>query len=405
MSSQPGKFWKKALAATAMLLIVTVLALSWLHRREIARALFVMQLFDGSSKADASSHMDRYFRLHVAHRAGAEAVLSAASAPMALPAQYAWNGQQLATEALLTSTDTTGLLVLKNGQIVQERYAAGLEPSTRWMGWTLGQPVVGSLIGLALQEGFIDSIDDPLTQYAPELAGTAYDGVTIRHALRMRSGVVWSERYDDSSSEVMRFVRAFASGTSLEDFARTLRRDQRPGVVQRTNSFDVQVLGRVLENATDRSLSTYLEQRLWSHLGASSDAHWLIDDNGRELAAGGLNLTLRDWARFGQLQLQNGRWQGQELLPRDWVALSHRGSGSPADRGLLWQLPEGGQHIDSPYVAIGLYNQFLYIDPARQVVIVKLSSNRHFAAAGDRPDHREAETLAWLKAVAEATDR
>lgn len=409
MFSPSKSSWKRWAAALVLLLIIATTALSWLYRREIARVWFVTHLFDGTPKVEASARMERYFRLHVAHRAGPEAALSPAATAMTLPAQYLWQGEQKPTDALLAGTDTVGLLVLKNGQVLFEHYGAGLDASTRWMGWTMGQSVVASLIGLALQEGFIDGIDDPVTRYVPELAGTAYDGVTIRQALQMSSGVAWSERYGQNDSEVMRFGRAFAAGARLEDFARTLRRDQPPGTVRRFNSFDVQVLGRVLENATDRSLSTYFEQRLWSHIGAGSDAYWLIDDNGRELAAGGLSLTLRDWGRFGQLQLQNGRWQGEELLPRDWVALSHRSGRavgeSGARQGLLWHLPEGGNRPGNPYVSIGAYNQFLYVDPARQVVIVKLSSNRHFGTPGDAPDHREAETLAWLKAVAEATDR
>ncbi len=413
----PWKFWKKALVGLTLLLLSAALTASWLYRREIARVWFVTHLFDGSAQVESFRHMDRYFRMHVAHRAGPESPMPAASTALALPVQYRFAGQTRSTQELLDSTETTGLIVLRNGQVLHEHYALGNDASTHWMGWSLGKSVVSSLIGLALQEGFIDSIDDPLTRYAPELSGSAYDGVTIRQALQMSSGVSWNENYGDSQSDVVRFGRTFAFGGSLEAFARTLKREHAPGTFHRYNSLDVQVLGMVLENATDRSLSSYLEQRLWSHIGASADAYWVIDDSGSEFAAGGLSLTLRDWARFGQLHLQHGRWQGEELMPRDWVALSHQAgaphlrpgprdsANTPLGYGLLWWLPQDNTGLDSPYVAIGVYNQFIYIDPARQVVIVKTSANRRYGVTPDESSLRENETLAWLKAVAEATDR
>ncbi|MEX8507138.1 MAG: serine hydrolase domain-containing protein [Leptothrix ochracea] len=402
----------RRLAIIALVLLGGVLIAGWAYQRELRRIWFVLHVFDGSEQAEHFRHMDQIFPVRVFHRSGPESVLPIGPA-LNMPSSYVFDGQSKSTTKLLEDTDTTGLLVMRNGQIVHEHYGRGNDASSHAMSWSVGKSVVSLLVGLAVQDGLIQSIDDPLTRYAPELAGTAYEGVSLKQALQMSSGVRWSEDYSNSDSDVMRFGRTFALGGSLVNFARTLPREHAPGTFNRYNSLDVQVLGLALRHATGLPLATYLEKRLWSRMGMSADGDWLLDDTGTEFAAGGINVTLRDYARIGQLCLQNGRWQGEQLVPAAWIAASHHpdaphllpgaraNADSPFGYGYLWWVPEA---VDGPYTAMGVYNQFIYIDPAHQVVIAKTSANHRYGTTNDETSFREAETLALFKAITSALD-
>jgi len=169
----------------------------------------------------------------------------------------------------------------------------------------------------------------------------------------------------------------------------------------------------VLRHATGKSLSAYLEEKIWSRIGAARDGYWVLDDTGAELAAGGVNVTLRDYAKFGLLYLNEGNWNGVQIVPRDWVAASHRpdapqlmpGKRDTSDSawgyGYLWWVPVTA---DGPYSAVGIYNQFVYIDPARHLVIAKTSANHAYGTDNTEKSFREDETIALFEAIAAASD-
>ena len=174
---------------------------------------------------------------------------------------------------------------------------------------------------------------------------------------------------------------------------------------------DAQVLGLVLDHATGVTPSEYLSQKIWSKIGAEQDAYWVLDDFGNELAAGGVNVTARDYAKFGLLYLHDGKWNGEQLVPAAWVKASHTPDAAYLMPGLndhksetsgtmgygyLWWIPS---EVGGAYSAIGIYNQFIYVDPARDLVIVKTSANHAYGGDATEASYREMETFAFFDAV------
>jgi CubicO group peptidase (beta-lactamase class C family) len=396
--------------AMSVAAVVAVIGIARWH--DIVRVRFVANMFSGADQVDRFRNMDGIFPVRVFHRAGAVYEIPPGHR-IDLPTTYRFAGKTLATRPFLAAVDTTGLIVIRDGKVVHEEYWLGNDQDTRWISWSVGKSFISALVGIAVAEGKIRSIDDPLTRYAPELKGTGYDGVSIKNALQMASGVRWNEDYSDRHSDVARFGRTLAFGGSMVEFARSLTRAHAPGAIHHYNSMDAQVLGLVLLHATGKTPSAYLEEKIWSRIGAARDGYWVLDDAGTELAAGGVNVTLRDYAKFGLLYLNEGDWNGVQLVPRDWVRASHKpdapqfvpGKRNTSDSiwgyGYLWWLPETA---DGPYSAVGIYNQFIYVDPARHLVIAKTSANHAYGTDNTEKSFREDETIALFEAIAEATD-
>ena len=262
-------------------------------------------------------------------------------------------------------------------------------------------------MGVAVHDGTIASIEDPITKYLPELAGSAYDGPRIKDALQMSSGASWNEDYSNSGSDVNRFGRTFALGGSLDAFVSTLTREHVPGSFNRYNSMDAQVLGMIIRRITGKSEAEYLQEKLWSPLGMESDAYWVTDDKGVEFAAGGLNATLRDFAKLGRLYLNDGRWNGVQIVSPEWVHASvtpdaphlmpgkRASSDSAWGYGFQWWVPD----TSGAYSAVGVYNQFIYVNPALHLVIAKTSANHTYGLKDDEASDREDEHIAFFHAI------
>ncbi len=403
-----------ALGVIAVLVVSTAIfgVAKW---RELKRAQFVASMFSGANEIDNFRHMNAIFPTRAIARAG-EPYLIPVGRSEPLPATYVYEGKRLDTEKFLADTDTTGLLVVQHGKIVHEQYWHGNDKDTRWISWSVGKSFISALVGIALDEGKIASIDDQIVKYAPELKGTGYDGVTIKNALQMSSGVGWNEDYSDQNSDIARFGRTLAFGGSMVEFAKTLKRAHEPGTYNLYNSMDAQVLGLVLKNATGETPSEYLSEKIWSKIGAERDAYWVLDDYGNELAAGGVNVTARDYAKFGLLYLHDGQWNGEQLVPSNWVKASHTPDAPylmPGENnnksetsagmgyGYLWWVPSA---VDGSYSAIGIYNQFIYVDPAHDLVIVKTSANHSYGGGATEASYRELETFALFRAIADKLD-
>ncbi len=250
--------------------------------------------------------------------------------------------------------------------------------------WSVGKSFVSALVGIAIEEGYIESIQLPVSDYVPELKGTGYDGVSLKDVLQMSSGVRFNEDYDDFFSDIKRMGRVIAMGDSINEFAASLEREREPGTFNHYVSMDTQVIGMVLKATTGKDLSLYLEEKIWKTIGMQSDARWLIDDLGMELVFGTLNVTLRDYARFGRLYMNYGNWEGEQLVPKQWVIDSITPDAPhlmPGDYPLLstrkmgygyqWWIPE---HPKGDFMARGVYGQYIYINPEKRVVIVKNSA-------------------------------
>jgi CubicO group peptidase (beta-lactamase class C family) len=334
-----------------------------------------------------------------------------------LPETYAFAGEQRATEDFLDQTDTAALLVLQHGAVRHERYRLTGGPTVQWISWSVAKSFVSALVGIALAEGHIRSIDDPIAAYITVEPGSAYDGPSIRHVLQMSSGARWNEDYADTASDVHRLGATMAGVMPLDTFVATMVREAEPGTVCRYNSGDTQALGSLLVKATGRSLTEYMREKLVEPLGFEADSYWLIDGTGMEMAFAGLNLTARDYAKLGELYRNLGRWQGRQIVPEAWATASvraeapHLQPGRPilADHpldlgyGYQWWLPAGeGTANQGEFSAMGIYNQLVFVDSARAVTIVKLSANPAYGTSMDEATNREMENIAVLRAIAAA---
>ena len=318
-----------------------------------------------------------------------------------LPATYEFLDETRQVDAFLTDTVTTGLLVLHDGVLVHEEYRLGADEASSFTSWSVAKSVLSILVGIALEEGHINSVHDQLTDYIPELAGSAYDGVTIEDALTMSSGVAFDEDYANPLSDVNRLFVSLSMGQTMVDILAGLGRDHAPGTYNNYISSDSIALGLVLEAATGIPNEEYLATRLWHPMGAEHAASWSTGADGLVLPFCCLNATLRDYARLGQLYLQGGARDGEQIVPRAWVEASTTPNAPrllPGDNpasfwtfgyAYHWWIPENPQ---DEFMAIGIWGQYIYVNRARSVVIVKKSADYDF-------DVRDHETVEVFRAI------
>lgn len=294
---------------------------------------------------------------------------------------YQWQGKTYTIDELVARNHSTSLVVVHKGVLVHEQYLQGTTESTHLTSFSMAKSIVGLLAGIAVGEGAIESIEDPVTKYVPELKGTGYDGASVKHLLQMSSGVKWSEKYTSRTSDIARFSGAsiIMNQMSANHFMTTLPRVHKPGTVFNYSSGETQVLGWVVSSAVGKSLSNYLHEKLWSKLGMEHDAYWLLDsNNGDEFSSIGINASARDYARIGQLMLQDGVWNGTRLLPEGWVKASSTPDGDHVAYGNVRETqPDFGYgfqwwaYEDGTYDAEGVFGQFIWVNPKDQIVIVK----------------------------------
>ena len=345
--------------------------------------------------------MDRIFDVRRVGRTGPVDALPRADA--ALP-DYSYKGARYTPAQFMDRTFTNAFLVIRDGRIVYEQYRNNSNDRTRFVSFSMAKSITSILIGIAVDRGFIRSIDQQVTDYAPELKGTGYDGASIRDLLQMRSGVDYEERYDFGAhpslaaqvfeKTLVENVRRFA------DFARDTKRKYKPGKHFNYSTLDAAVLGLVLERAVKQPIATFTQTYLWEPMGMEFDAFWLMDGPpgvGRELNGMGYNATLRDFGRLGLMMLNDGRVGDRQIVSSDWIAQSTSfvtiGAAVPAPGvgyGFQWWFPER----QSAFSALGLQGQYIYVDRPSKTVIVKLS---HFPPGDDADVH--AETLAFFNAI------
>ena len=225
-----------------------------------------------------------------------------------LPDTYFFEGEQMSLEQGLSHFKTDGLIVLHNGELLYENYWNGNTATSKHIAFSVTKSFVSALVGIAHHDGLIDSIEDPITKYLPDFNGTGYEGVRIKDILQMSSGVKWNEDYADPDSDINRFGRTIARGSSFRDFAKTLKREKEPGSFHHYVSIDTQILGFLLAEVTGMPLKEYLYKKLWNKIGMEDEAYFIVDNDGVEMALGGLNATLRDYAKFGLLYANRGKW-------------------------------------------------------------------------------------------------
>lgn len=326
-------------------------------------------------------NIDRLFPTRVIPHATKPWPLPQAALPLTL-VRFTDRGAQLTLDDYLERNRVAGLLVLDHGRIALERYRFGNSPRTRWMSMSIAKSITSTLVGAALKQGDITSLSDSVTHYVPALAGSAYEGVTIRDVLMMASGVRWNETYTDPASDRRRLLEAQISqvpGSALA-LMRSLPRAAEPGTVNNYNTGETQVAAAILRRAVGQPLATYLGERIWSRFGMEADAAWWLDSpDGVEIGGSGISATLRDYGRFGLFLLANGIAGGDSILPAGWIDEATTPKtlrlGTPLDYGYLWWPgTTPAAHRDGAFAAEGIYGQFLYVNPTAQIVIVVWSA-------------------------------
>jgi CubicO group peptidase (beta-lactamase class C family) len=310
---------------------------------------------------------------------------------------------------------TAGLLILKHGEIALERYGMGNGPESRWPSFSTAKSITATLVGAALHDGAIGSLDDRCEQYLPRLRGSAYEGVSIRNLLRMCSGVAWREDNDaDGRSEIYRLGKALVSRRpgSVLDLLCKLPRAHPQGTVFNYSTGESCLIAALVVAATSRPLADYCAERIWGPAGMEADGYWQLEsDDGLELGGLGVSARLRDFGRFGQLILEDGEaFGGRRLLPPGWRDLAGQPDCAPTAFGRLmpgspagyryhwWAVPPlpGGVN-NGAFSARGAFGQFIFVNPTEQVVIAIQSAWRQ-----PEDSDAEVEIVAMIRAAVRA---
>jgi len=344
----------------------------------------VQQVYDGALFPDIQvntfRNIDRLFSTRAVERGDHVYPL-----PIGQPLgnfRFVSNGKDYDLYDYVSLNRVSGLLVLKDGKITLERYELGNTEKTRWMSMSIVKSVTASLVGAAMKDGHIKSLENRVTTYLPQLAGSAYEGVTIRNLLQMASGVKWDETYTNPASDRRQMLEVQNSqkpGGVLELMAR-LPRAAEPGTRWNYSTGETHVVGALVRAAVGKPVAQYLSERIWAKFGMESNATWWLESpNGLEVGGSGLSATLRDYGRLGLFLLGGGKAGGEQVLPDEWVkeaGSSKLVDGKMVDYGyMLWPIPNSlGSINEGAFEARGIFGQHIYMNPRENVVIVVWSA-------------------------------
>ena len=370
-----GKVFKYTLRGILILAIILAAVAFW-KREQVTRLLAVNSLFSQEKIVTNFSHMDTMFLTRTLKRGDGDAS-PLPTGTAAIPPE--------GVEDWIKARSITSLVVLKDGKIVTEDYFLDTKADDLRISWSVAKSFLSALFGIVMAEGDIESLDDPVTKYAPSLAGGAYDGATIRNVLNMSSGVVFNEDYLDFNSDINRMGRVLALGWSMDGFAADLKEsDSKPGTQWRYVSIDTHVIGMVIRGATGRSIPELLEEKVIIPMGFEKAPYYVTDGDGVAFVLGGLNVTTRDYARFGQMFLNGGRWNGKQIVPQEWVTASTLPTAPTVHNhvgyGYQWWVPAGA--VEGEFMARGIYGQYIYVNRPLGVVIATTAADRKFRDPG-----------------------
>ena len=348
-------------------------------------------------------HMDEVPRQRIdwVRRSGRALPLKKSGA--VLQPTYIVDGRSWKLDDYLEQGSVMAFLVLKDGEIVLERYRQGAGPEDRFISFSVGKSVTSVLFGIAMDEGKVASVDDPVTKYLPELANTSYGAVSVRNALNMATGVRYDEEYLNPESDVHRLLTALMRGderfTAMAAAFGAREPERKPGTAFDYQSIDTQILTEILEKVTGTRLAAYAEQKLWKKLGAESDAFIFQSDKlPQSCGFACFNARPRDYARFALMAMNYGTLGGTRIVSEKWMRDSTTAPPFANNYGYQWWLNANSK--DGAFRAVGIYGQTLYVNPAKRVVLVQFS-------ARPRPSGRSAPDAppAPFDAIAEALSR
>jgi CubicO group peptidase (beta-lactamase class C family) len=305
-------------------------------------------------------------------------IIAAGKSPLELPealinindVNVTDDGKTITIDEYFKQQNIAGLIVLKNGKIAYERYGLGNTKDSLWVSFSVAKSVTSMLIGAAIKDGYIKSVDEKVTDYLPRLKNSAYDQATIRNILQMSSGVEWDENYADPKSDIN---TAVWDTRGLYEYLRNKPRDVEPGTTFNYNTAETNLVGILLRSAIGNNLSTYISHKIWQPFGMEADANWMLDEvAGGEQGGCCINATLRDYGRIGLFALSNGTLaDGTSVLPDNWMQESTTPSKGYDGYGYMWWLSK-----NDDYRASGIFGQGIYINPKENVVIAIQSARK-----------------------------
>ncbi len=322
------------------------------------------------------THFDQKYGFHRVGKADTPAPLAYAAA--ALPVGFSNAAGTWTLEQYLDRHPTTGLLIARGSTILREHYRYARADADRFLSQSMAKTITAMLIGIAVSEGRIRSIDQPAADYVPDLAGSNYGSTSIRDLLHMASGVAFLETYDgkDDSARMGRMLFGRANPGPAQVVASFNTREAPAGTRFHYAGIETEVLGLVLRHATGLSPAAYLEDRVWRKLGTEADATWGVDTTGQEATYCCFSATLRDWARFALMLAHDGAWNGQQIVPKQWVLDATTVAAPWLAPGMtskfygygyqIWLLPGARRQ----FALLGIHGQVIFVDPAAHLVMV-----------------------------------
>ena len=344
----------------------------------------VRQIYDGVLSPELAvstfRNIDRLFPTRTIAAGTLPYPLPKAATPLT-DVHFTAGGATYDLQSYLALNRVAGLLILKDGKVVSETYRYGNTERTRWMSMSIAKSITSTLIGAAVKDGFIADINDTVVKYVPRLAGSAYEGVTVRQGMMMASGVRWNETYTDPTSDRRQLLdlQIGQRPGTLMDFMAAMPRAADPGSRNNYSTGETQVAGETVFGAVRKPLAQYLSEKIWSRYGMEANANWWLDSpNGMEIGGSGISATLRDYGRFGLFVMNDGFVGNERVLPEGWVAEASSpkvlSNGAPVNYGYLWWIAGGASRVDGAFIALGINGQFIFIDRLEKVVIVVLSA-------------------------------
>ena len=308
----------------------------------------------------------------------------------------------LDVDAYMARQRTAGLIVIQDNKIRFEKYGLGYDAGGRWTSFSVAKSLTSTLVGAAIRDGYIKSLEDKVAAYIPDLKGSVYDDVTVRQLLTMTSGVKWNEDYTDPKSDVALFaIHKAEPGVDVTvSYMRKLPREAPAGTKWVYKTGETNLIGVLVSSATKKTLSAYLSEKIWAPYGMAQDAVWITGSTGHEISGCCVSASLQDYARFGQFILGGAIVGGKSLVSDDWLALAttkQAGIAQPG-RGYGYQW---WTNDDGSFAAQGIFGQGIFIDPKRRLVI---ATNGNWKTATDEAGVG-AERERFYKAVQAAVDQ
>ena len=308
----------------------------------------------------------------------------------------------LDVDAYMARQRTAGIIIIQDNKVRFERYGLGYDGAGRWTSFSVAKSFTSTLVGAAVRDGYIKSLDDKVTVYIPDLKGSAYDDVTVRQLLTMTSGVKWTEDYADPKSDVALFSKHKAEpGVDVTvSYMRTLPREAPAGTKWAYKTGETNLIGVLVSSATKKTLSAYLSEKIWKPYGMAQDAVWITGSTGHEISGCCVSASLQDYARFGQFILDGAVVDGKRVVPDDWIAAATTKQANIAQPGRGYGY-QWWTNDDGSFAAQGIFGQGIFIDPKRRLVI---ATNGNWKVANDDASVG-ADRERFYKAVQAAADQ